>query len=758
MFGGHSILGTVVLRREDPALLTGASQYVDDIDLPGAARVAFALSEQAHACIVSIDTTEAEASPGVLAVVTSATLGLADRLPAMPMLDQRMVRPFLARDTVRYVGEPIVAVVAETAAQAEDAAALVIIDYEPLPAVVDAVVALDDDAPVLHQAAGTNRVAHYEAGRAGAPIDDEGDVKITATFVNQRVAPAPIEPRVAAAWWDEEGRLVQLNSGQGVHPVRDQLAQIYGLRTEQVHVVSKDVGGSFGAKAFVLNEEAMLGALAQRVGRPVRWTPSRSADMVNLGHARAQVHRVTIAGRLDGTITGYRLDLVQDAGAYPFMGSMLPFMTQRMTSGVYRFRDAGSTADSVVTNTTPTGAYRGAGRPEATAAIERAVDLFAAEIGMDPAEVRRRNLIAADAFPYKTPAGTTYDSGDYVGALDRALAAAGYDELRAEQARRRAAGHTTLLGIGLCTYVEVTAMSGGSEYASVEVQPDGRVRALTGSSPYGQGHHTTWAMLIAERTGIAMDQIEVIHGDTDLVPSGSISGGSRSLQLAGSAMWDAANKVVDQARRAAAQQLEAAEEDVVLDLGTGRFHVAGTPSRGLSWADVVAASPDSSFVAVSDFAANGGTFPFGAHVSVVEVDAETGKVTIVRHVACDDAGRIINPTIVDGQVHGGVAQGIAQALLEAFTYDADGNPLTANFADYPVISAAELPLFERVAMETPTPLNPLGVKGIGESGTIGAGPAVLNAVIDAVSHLGVRHLDMPTTPERVWRAIQAVSA
>jgi len=429
-----------------------------------------------------------------------------------------------------------------------------------------------------------------------------------------------------------------------------------------------------------------------------------------------------------------------------------------MASGVYDIPGIQFSSNSVATTTTPTGAYRGAGRPEATAALERIVDVFAAEAGLDPAAVRRRNLVAADRFPFTTPTGTVYDSGDYAGALDRALAAAGYDELRAEQARRREDGDRRLLGIGVACYVEITGVMGGPEYGSVELLPDGGARVVTGSTPYGQGHVTAWSMLVQDRTGIPMDRVEVVYGDTDLVPSSEVTGGSRSLQIAGSAVHQAAGTLVDLATERAAELLEASPHDVVLDAGSGRFHVVGSPAVSVGWTDVGAALGDDVLLAVSDFSAPGPTFPFGAHVAVVEVDADTGRVELLRLVACDDAGVILNPLLVDGQVHGGLAQGAAQALFEQVVYDGDGNPLTTTFADYSIPSAAELPSFERVPMETPTPVNPLGAKGIGESGTIGATPAVQNAVVDALAHLGVRHLDLPVTPERVWRAITSAGA
>ncbi|MCD9624707.1 xanthine dehydrogenase family protein molybdopterin-binding subunit [Rhabdothermincola salaria] len=746
-----SILGHRVLRREDPALLTDGGTYVDDIVRDGAAHVVYVRSTVAHGHIESIDTDEARTAPGVLAVVTAADIDLPDLVP-LAIVDQAMTRPVLATDTVRFVGEPVVAVVAETRNQAVDAAEAVIVDIEPRPALVDPEAALEPDAPLLFPAAGTN--AAMVIDHHGDPVSfDDCDVVVTTRTVNQRVAPVPIEARSALAWWEDDRLVVEIGC-QGPHPVRTALAEAYGLDPEQIRVVCPDVGGGFGAKAQIPAEALLLGELARRIDRPVRWSETRSENLVGMNHGRGQVQTVTLGGTADGHLTTYRLEVVQDAGGYPTMGAILPFATRIMASGVYDIAEVEYRSRSVATTTTPTGAYRGAGRPEAAAALERAVDLFAAEAGLDPADVRRRNFVAPDAFPFQTPMGTTYDSGDYEGALDRVLAAAGYDDLRAEQARRRAADDSRLLGIGLGCYVEITAMTGGEEFASVQLRPDGTALVVTGSNPYGQGHVTSWAMLVAERTGLPLDRIEVVYGDTDVVPHGEVTGGSRSAQVAGSSVDDAAGKLVALARDRAADLLEAAVDDVVLDAETGAFHVVGTPAISVDWAAVADTADTHELLAVSDFSSGGPSFPFGAHVAVVEVDRDTGQVDLVRMVACDDAGRILNPLIVDGQVHGGLAQGIAQALFEEVRYDPDGNPVTATLIDYAVPSAAELPSFERVPMETPSPMNPLGAKGIGESGTIGSTPAVQNAVIDALAHLGVRHIDMPLTPERVWRALQ----
>jgi carbon-monoxide dehydrogenase large subunit len=745
-----SILGNRVVRTEDPRLLTDGGMYVDDVRPDGAAWVTYVRASAAHARI-SVDATEALQAPGVLTVVTAGDLDIGTYPLDMEMITAAMPRPFLADGVVRYVGEPVAAVVTETRYQGEDAAELVVVDYDPLPAVVDPEAALGGDV-VLHPEAGTNVCADFPST---VELDWSGcDVVVRDRIVNQRVAPCPLEVRAAASSWGADGRLTHWASTQGPHPLRAVLATMYGLEQSQVRVIAPDVGGGFGAKLHY-PEELLCPWLARRVGRPVRWTETRTESMLGLGHGRGQIQNLAIGGTRDGRILAYQLDVIQDAGAYPRIGTILPFMTMTMLTGTYAIPAAAFSARSVVTNTVPMGAYRGAGRPEAAAAIERAVDLLAAEIGMDPAEVRRRNLVSPDAFPFTTPTGTTYDSGRYEHGLDLVLAAAGYDALRAEQAKRRQDGATKLLGIGLSVYVEITALAGGSEYGRVEVLPSGRVRALTGTSPHGQGHETAWAMLISDRMGVPMEDIEVIHGDTDLVPRGEITGGSRSAQLGGTNIWRAAGFVVDQARELAATLLEADPADVVLDTTIGRFHVTGTPSISRGWADVAAAAEADGvpLAGEGDFSQAGGTFPSGAHVAVVEVDMETGKVELVRMVAADDAGRILNPLLAEGQVHGGLAQGAAQALLEEVAYDADGNPLTSNLADYAFISAAELPSFETIHVETPSPRNDLGAKGIGESGTIGATPAVHNAVIDALSHLGIRHVAMPTTPERVWRAI-----
>ncbi|HYD10508.1 MAG TPA: xanthine dehydrogenase family protein molybdopterin-binding subunit, partial [Acidimicrobiales bacterium] len=714
----------------------------------------FVRSTIAHATITSIDTSEAKAAPGVVAVLTAADIDLAPAPPSIPLLNQAMVRPFLATDTVRFVGEPVAIVVTEERYQGLDAAELVFVDYEPLTPIVDPVEASKDGA-LLFADAGTNVCLNMDFG--GDP-NLFADCEVTVgpmQLINQRVAGCPLEVRSTAAKWDGK-RLTAFVSTQAPQQARDEIKGALGLDEGVVHVIAPDVGGGFGPKIGASVEDILTAYAAKTLDRPVKWVETRTENMLAMVHGRGQVQTITIGGSSDGTVTAYKLDVIGEAGAYPNMGGILPFLTRTMAAGVYAIPKIECNVKSVVTNTNSTGAYRGAGRPEATAAIERAMDLFAAEIGMDPAEVRRKNLIAKDAFPHTTATGATYDIGDYEKSLDLALDAAGYKELRAEQEKRRASNDVKQLGIGVSVYVEVTAgPTAGGEDAKVEVLPDGTAKVYTGTSPHGQGHVTAWSMIASEQLGIPMEKIDVIHGDTDLVPVGTGTFGSRSLQLGGTAVHEASGQLVDQARQLAADLLEANADDVVLDKVDGKFHVAGTPAVAKTWAEVAAAAEgDTGLFASTTFTASSPTYPFGSHVAVVEVDTETGKVDLQRVITCDDAGRILNPMLIEGQRHGGIAQGAAQALCEEFVYDADGNPTTSTFADYTFISAAELPSFELVSMETPTPVNPLGAKGIGESGTIGSTPAVQSAVCDALAHVGIRHLDMPATPQRVWAAIQ----
>ena len=752
-----SILGNRVLRTEDPTFLTVGGTYTADLDDPlleGALHVTYVRSMVAHGTITGIDLDEARQAPGIVAAYSAADLADMPLLPlAVPLLDPRHARPVLAIDRVRFVGEPLAVIVSETPEAGADAAESVWADIDFLPAVLTPEDALEGET-LLFEDVGNNISLDLSFGEDDIPFDD-CEVVVEGTFLNQRVAGCPLEVRSAAATW-ADSRLVHFGSTQAPHGVKSTLQEWYGLDEDQVRVKTPDVGGGFGPKIGAYPEEVLLGWLARELGRPVRWTETRSENMVGMGHGRGQWQTVKIGGDRDGTVKAYRLNLVQDSGAYPSLGAFLSFMTRTMTSGVYAIPEIQFNAKSIVTNTTPTVAYRGAGRPEATAAIERAMDLFAAEIEMDPAEVRRANLIPADAFPFTTPTDTVYDVGEYERSLDLVLDAAGYDDLRAEQAERRQSGDPVQLGIGVSVYVEVTAgPQPGGEYGRVVVNPNGTATAYTGSSGHGQGHDTSFAMLVTDKLGIPLEDVTVIHGDTDLIPRGVGTFGSRSLQLGGSAIHEASGLVADKARELAAELLEADPADVELDRASGTFHVAGTPAVSKSWGDVAAAAGDDGIVAETDFQSTSPTFPFGAHVAVVEVDTETGMVRLRRMVTCDDAGTVLNSLIVEGQRHGGIAQGVAQALYEHMQYDEDGNPVTGNLADYTMISATELPPFELVTMETPTPLNPLGAKGIGESGTIGSTPAVQSAVCDALAGLGVRHVDMPCTPERVWEAIRS---
>ncbi|NBV73550.1 MAG: xanthine dehydrogenase family protein molybdopterin-binding subunit [Actinobacteria bacterium] len=757
-----SVLGEKVLRKEDPRFLTEGGIYLDDLRHPlleGAAHVVYARSQVAHGVIVDIDISEAEGMPGVIAVHTAETLGLE---PAPSNYNPAVARTLLARrgDKVRWVGEPVVAVVAETYEQATDAAQAVFIDIDPLPAVVDLREALTSGTH-LYEAAGGNAVFDSTVFGAAVNSGDEFfadcEVVVTVEALNQRVAPCPMEPRAAAAAW-HDGRLHEWVSTQHAQGVRTQVAKANGVTEEEIHIITPDVGGGFGAKIGVYSEELLVGPLARAIGRPVRFRETRSESMMNLGHGRAQFQTIKVGGRRDGRVTHFQLEMIQDSGGYCEVGTVLgALFTRRMASGVYAIENVEAHCTSVVTNTTPTVAYRGAGRPEATAATERAMDVFALEIGMDPVEVRRINLIPEFHEPYTTAVGEVYDCGDFEGSLDRALAQAGYDDLRAEQRRRREAGEDRLLGIGVSAYVEITGGAGApQEDAKIVIHADGSGTIYTGTSPHGQGHETAWAQIASASTGIDMSRLRLVWGDTDLTPVGGGTMGSRSLQQGGLAVHQAAAGIVEQGRRIAASILEADEIDIVLDTATGTFHVAGTPAVSTDWAAIATAAGDEGLVEATTFKTSGATYPFGAHVAVVEVDTGTGKVTHLRHIACDDAGTIVNPMLLTGQVHGGIAQGTAQALYEEVRYDEDGNPITSNLAEYAMVTMDLMPQIERIPMETATWVNELGAKGIGESGTIGSTPAVHSAVVDALSHLGVRHIDMPCTPEKVWRAIAGV--
>jgi carbon-monoxide dehydrogenase large subunit len=752
-----SILGRAVRRTEDPRLLRGAAAYVEDIPAEGALHAAFVRSILAHARLNGIDREVALAMPGVVGVYTASDIGLDPMVVATSVEEAFSRRPVLAGDVVRFVGEAIAVVVAQTRAQALDAAEAVAVDYDPLPTVADPLRAMEPGAPLLFPGTGTNVARERHSGVESGALDG-ADVTVRGRFVNQRLAPVPMEPNGMLAIPDGDGLLLYVPC-QAPFWIRKDVAAALRLKEDRVRVIAPAVGGGFGAKADTYPEQLVISSLALRLGRPVRYTETRSENMSAMTHGRAQIQDVELGATRDGRIVGLRVEVVADAGAYP-MALYLPTLTYDMACGAYIVPKVDFISRCVVTNTTPVAAYRGAGRPEAAALIERAMDMLAQELAMDPVEVRRRNLIPPGAFPHKTATDSVYDIGDYERALDLAIEISGYEGLRKEQAERRDRGDAKLLGVGVAVYVEVTGW--GSEFGSVEVHADGTVTAKTGTSPHGQGHETAFAQIVAGTLGVPFDAVKVVHSDTALVARGDGTMGSRSLQLGGSAIARASEGVLDKARRLAAHLLESSEQDIEVYDGVG-LGVSGAPDTAITWAELATAAADPQqlpegaqpgLASETDFdMEERNTFPFGAHIAVVEVDAETGRTELLRHIAVDDCGRILNPMLVDGQVHGGVAQGAAQALYEEVLFDENGTPLTGNLMSYAMPSAADLPSFEIAHTETPTPLNPLGAKGIGEAGSIGSTPAVQNAVIDAVSHLGVRHIDMPLTPERVWRAI-----
>jgi carbon-monoxide dehydrogenase large subunit len=745
----RTVLGHRVERREDAPILRGAERFVEDVALgAGACWAVFVRSTFAHAESLTIETDAARAAPGVVAVLTAADLDLrpASAMGGYGALD----RPLLARDRVRFVGEPVAVVVAETRAQAADAADLVVVDAAPLPAVTDGLAALEPDAPLLFPDFGTNETTGRSPSARG-PGWADAEVVVNARFVNHRVAPVPMEPNGCVVAPNGDG-LVVWASTQSVFGVRREIASTVGLDESAVVVRAPAVGGGFGAKGGVYVEQLLVAALARRLSRPIAWVETRHENLLNMTHGRGQVHDVELGARRDGTVVGLRVRGVANVGAYPIRGAFVPMVTRFMASGTYRIPAIEYDALIALTNTTPTGPYRGAGRPEAAAMLERSMDVLAGALDLDAVAVRRRNFIPPEAFPYRTPTGAQYDTGDYERAMDEALRRADYDRVRGEQRARRDRDDRLQLGIGIACYVEVSGR--GSEYGSVKVDDDGGATVVSGSVPNGQGHETAWAQIASGVLGIPFERVRVVHSDTAVVPHGVGTFGSRSLQLAGSAVHEASEVVLARARTLVASLLEAADDDIVV-FDDGRLGVAGAPASGITWADIGKAASTRDDVDLSaefDFESDG-SFPFGCHVAIVEVDTETGRVQLARHVAVDDCGRVLNPMIAEAQVHGGIAQGAAQALYEQIVYDDDGNPLTASLLDYAVPSAADLPSFDVFHTETPTPRNPLGAKGIGESGTTGSTAAVWNAVVDALTPYGVRHLDMPFTPERVWRAI-----
>jgi carbon-monoxide dehydrogenase large subunit len=750
-----SLLGNAVRRVEDPDLITGRGTYVDNLHIDGTLHARFVRSPFAHARITRVDTSAAEALPGVVAVYTADTLG-AGAVPTFMPLNAACARAPLSGETVRYVGEPVALVVGATAAAAADAVELVDVDYEDLPVVTDPEAALAPGSALLFDEIGSNVAGGARDADDTDPFAD-ADVVVRARMVNQRVAVAPIEPNAVLVEPREDHGLTVHLATQMPHFARNLIASYTGLGRDDVRVVAPHVGGAFGGKAPLQPEHAAVLIAARALGRPIKWTETRTEAMLSM-QGRGQVQWAELGLKTDGTIIGLRARVIGEAGAYGgFGGGLAIGPTHWMATGTYVVPQLRYDALAVLTNTADVGAYRGAGRPEAATMLERLMDMAADELGISPVEIRRRNLIQPDAFPYRTLTGMTYDVGDYDLPLREALRVVDYDGALAEQARRREAGDARQLGIGISVYVEITGGSGG-EFGSVHIDTDGKATVMAGTSAHGQGHATTFSQIVNDRLGIPMEDIRYVQSDTAAVPRGGGTGGSRSGQLGGSAVRTAADAVEEKARQYASDLLEAGTDD--LELVDGRFTVRGVPDQSVGWAAIARKAEESGeqLAAALDFTSEGATFPFGAHVSIVEVDTDTGFVTPLRHVAVDDCGRVMNPLIVAGQQHGGAVSGISQALWEEFVYDAEGTPITSSFADYAIPSAADTISLEVSNTETPSPMNPLGAKGIGESATIGSTPAVQNAVVDAVSHLGVRHIDLPCTPQRVWRAIQDARA
>lgn len=753
-----SIMGGAVKRVEDPRFITGNGRYLSDIEAEGSLWMVPVRSDVPHGILESVDVEDASAVPGVVGVFLAGDLDIEPLPLGAPRADPLMRRPVIASDRVRFVGEIVAAVVAESRAAAVDAASLVWPDIEPLTPVTDPISAMEPDAEILFPEAGTNLV--YDRGEADGSVLEDAEVVISTTVVNQRLAAVPLEPNGALAIPTESGGVDVWTGNQSVATHRTALETVLGLDADSVRVLAPDIGGGFGAKISLYAEQALCAALALKLGRPVRWEETRTENFVAMTHGRAQTSEVRLGATRDGVITGLSIEATQDAGAYPLFGAYLPELSRRMSVGPYAIPKVEFRWRSAVTNTTSLNAYRGAGRPEATMAIERAMDVLAVELGIDPGELRRKNYIPSDAFPHVTAVRERYDSGDYEAALDLALELSEYERLRQEQSHRRARGDRWQLGIGLGSYVEITAGGGRDDWSSVEVHPDGSATVTSGAVSNGQGHETTFPQIVQSLLKIPLDRIRFVQGDTDIVPHGGGTMASRSLQIAGSAVFAASEGALRKARSLYAFHNEAALDDVV-QFEDGSIGVVGVPSSSMSLADLAAVAADSSnlaedmergLIGEEKWEQEEATFPFGTHVSVVEVDVETGDVRIRRHIACDDAGLILNRIVVDGQVHGGIAQGIGQALLERFSYQ-DGSPTTANLTSYLIPTAETFPLFTVDHTETPTDQNPLGAKGIGEAGTIGSTPAVVNAVIDALSHLGVRDLEMPLTPYRIWSAL-----
>ncbi|MBP2321234.1 carbon-monoxide dehydrogenase large subunit [Kibdelosporangium banguiense] len=777
-------VGRARRRKEDARLITGRTRWTDNMTLPGMLHLAVLRSPLAHAKIVSIDTSAAREMPGVMAVFTATDLDPESKIelpcawPITPDMKHPR-RPVLAADKVNFAGEGVAVVVARSAAEAEDALESIDVEYSALPVVLDMEAALAEGHNVIHESLGTNRNAVwiFDSGEAGTGGDVEkaiqdAEVTVTRRFRQQRLIPAFMEPRSTVV--DPTGsQLTMWSSTQIPHILRVMTALTLGIEEHKIRVIAPDVGGGFGGKIAILPEEMMAVLLARKIGKPVKWTESRSDCMVTAHHGRDQIQDITITANRDGTVTGLKVELMADMGAYlGAVGPGVPILGAFMFNAIYKFPSYRFVCTNVFTNKTITDAYRGAGRPEATFAVERIMDELAVELGMDPMALREKNWIKHEEFPFTTVAGLTYDSGNYEAATQRAMQLFDYDGLRSEQEQRRASNDPVQLGIGISTYTEMCGLApsrvlgslaygaGGWEHAAVRMLPTGKVEVITGSTAHGQGHATAWSQIVADRLGVPFEDIEVLHGDTQFSPKGMDTYGSRSLTVGGTALVMAADRVVQKAKPVAAHMLECSPDD--LEFTGGKFTVRGT-DQAVGIQDVALATffahdlpegMEPSLDSEATYDPENFSYPHGTHLCAAEVDTETGKVTIRSYVCVDDVGKVVNPLIVEGQVHGGLAQGIAQALYEEAVHDESGNLTSGTFADYYLPSAADMPSFTTDRTETPSTTNPLGVKGVGEAGTIASTPAVVNAIVDALRHMGVRDVEMPCSPMRVWQAIQ----
>ncbi len=781
-------IGQARKRKEDAHLLTGQTTWTDNMTLPGMLHLAILRSPMSHARIISVDLSGALASPGVIGAFSGQDFkDVQGTIPCAWPVTADMVNPghpSLAVDQVNHVGEAVAVVAARDKASAEDALEAIEVDYEPLPVVLDMEAALADGATLVHPHLTSNKsfTWEFESGAAGTggAIDDAlrgAEITVKRRFRQQRLIPAFMEPRSTVVQPVGDGATVW-SSTQIPHILRTMLALSLGIAEQKVRVIAPDVGGGFGGKLQVTPEEFICTLVARRLGKPVKFTESRSESLMSGHHGRDQIQDITLTANRDGTFTALDVHLLADMGAYLRLVSPgIPILGAFMYNAIYKIPAYRFVCDGVFTTKTPTDAYRGAGRPEATFAIERIVDEMAAELGMDPMELRRKNWITHEEFPYTTVAGLTYDSGNYEAATERALELMRWDELKSEQAERRASSDPVQLGLGISTFTEMCGLApsrvlgalsyaaGGWENASIRVLATGKVEVVTGSSAHGQGHETAWSQIVADQLGVPFDDVEVIHGDTQSSPKGMDTYGSRSLTIGGIAIVHAAERVIAKAKRIAAHMLEASEDDI--EFADGTFSVRGAPGTGKTIQDVAFATfaahdlPDgveATLDADATFDPDNFSFPHGTHLCAVDVDTETGRATIRKYVCVDDIGQVINPLIVEGQVHGGIAQGIAQALYEEAVYDEDGNLTTGTLVDYLVPSALDLPSFTTDRTVSLSTTNPLGVKGVGEAGTIASTPAVVNAIIDALRPFGVTDVPMPCTPERVWRAVQEASA